>query len=78
MTQHVKTNTTSHIVQNSDPENPMDDHLLLDIKIYIYIVACQQSGVSNKPSGLQTATRHGARDPLGPFKRKDCTLDPFY
>ncbi len=30
----------------------------------IYIVACQRGGVSNKPPGLQTATRHGARDPL--------------
>ncbi len=28
------------------------------------IVMCQRGGVSNKPPGLQAATRHGARDPL--------------
>ncbi len=28
------------------------------------IVTCQRGGVSNKPPGLQAATRHGARDPL--------------
>ncbi len=33
-------------------------------KTLIYIVACQQGGVSNKPPGLQTATRHGS---FGPF-----------
>ena len=33
-------------------------------RINVYIVACQRGGVSNKPPGLQTATRHGARDPL--------------
>ncbi len=33
----------------------------------IYIVACRQGMVSNKPPGFQTVTRHGARDPLVPF-----------
>ncbi len=32
--------------------------------MYKYIVACQLGGVSNKPPGVQAATRHGARDPL--------------
>ncbi len=31
------------------------------VEAYIYIVACQRGGVSNKPLA---ATRHGARDPL--------------
>ena len=29
-----------------------------------YIVTCQRGGVSNKPPGLQAATRHGASDHL--------------
>ncbi len=29
----------------------------------VYIVPCQRGGVSNEPPGLQTATRHRARDP---------------
>ncbi len=39
-------------------------HFILKYKYGIDIVACQRGGVSNKPPGLQTATRHGARDPL--------------
>ncbi len=33
----------------------------------IYIVACQQGRVSNEPPWLRAATRHRARDPLGPL-----------
>ena len=33
----------------------------------LYIVTCQRGGVSNKPPGLQAATRHEARDPDPPF-----------
>ncbi len=30
----------------------------------VYIVTCHRGGISNKPPGLQAATRHGASDTL--------------
>ncbi len=47
----------------------------------IYIVACQRGGVSNKPPGLQAATRHGPGILVINYqklKKTDRLLDPFY
>ena len=46
---------------------------------HYYIVACQQGGVSDEPSWLRAATRHGPRDPSNKalkFEKDGSTTGP--